>query len=303
MRPSATPTAPPGVASFPWPAIVLAVVINLLWGANVPAVKIGLIAIPPLWSAFWRFLLGVVCLAAWARMNGVSLRPQPAEWAGLALLGGLFTVQIALMNLGIRYTTGAMASILIATNPLFAGLFAHLWVPGDRLSVVRAAGLLVAFAGICLVFLPDLAGAALQATAVGNAICLASAALLGGRLVFSSRLLQRIETSRVVVWQMLFALPCFAAGGWLWEEVRWDALGWYPLAGIVYQGIVVAGFNFMCMAYLLRRYSPSVVTSFNFFSPAFGVLLSFVLLAETVTWHVWAGLLAVAAGLVLVTRR
>ena len=289
--------------AVPWRAVVLAVVINLLWGANVPAVKVGLLAIPPLWTGFWRFALGAACIALWARWQGIPLRPARAEWGPLALLGALFTLQIGLMNLGIRFTTGAMASVLIATNPLFAAALAHLFVPGDRLGVGRTLGLLIAFGGICAIFLRDAGSVLAEASTLGNTICLVSAALLGGRLVFSSRLLQRIESVRVMMWQMLFSLPCFALAGWLTETVRWEQLGWYPLAAIAYQGFVVAGFNFMALAYLLREYSTSVVTGFNFLSPVFGVLLSLLLLGESVGWAVLAGGLAVGLGLFLIARR
>ncbi len=289
--------------AFPWRALVLAITINILWGASVPAVKIGLLAVPPLWSAFWRFVLGVVCIAGWARINGIDLRPAAAERRGLALLGALFTLQVGSMYVGIRLTTGAMASVVLSTNPMFATLYSHLFIPGDRLSPARAAGLAIAFLGICLIFLRDLGTLFGQSTTWGNLICLGSAALLGGRLVFTSWLLQRIETTRVLVWQMLFSLPCFAIAGYLTESVRWENLGWYPLAAIAYQGIVVAGFNFMGLAYLLRRYNPSVVVGFNFLSPVFGVLLSALLLAESITWQVLAGLLAVGLGLLLVARK
>jgi len=249
-QPNAAKAASP--LAFPLQAIVLAVCINALWGGNAPAVKVGLIAIPPLWIGFWRFLLGSLCIGAWSLASGVSLWPKRGEWGGLLLLGALFTVQIGLMNIGIRNTTAALGSIFIATNPLFAGFYAHLFVPGERLNRTRSLGLMVAFVGICVIFLRDLSALAGQSTALGNLICLSSAALLGGRLVFASRLLQRIDTTRVVVWQMLISLPCFALAGWYTEQVRWDQLGWYPLAGIAYQGIVVAGFNFMVLAYLLK---------------------------------------------------
>jgi drug/metabolite transporter (DMT)-like permease len=289
--------------AFAWQAVAFAVLINLLWGGNVPAVKVGLLAIPPLWTGFWRFLLGAACITAWSLLNGIPLRPGRGEWWGLGWLALLFTLQIGLMNLGIRHTTGAMAAILIATNPLFAGLIAHVFVPGDRINARRGTGLLIAFAGICLVFLRDLNGAPGGGGLLGNGLCLASAALLAGRLVLTSRLVQTIDTTRVVLWQMVFSLPCFAVAGWFTEQVAWDRLGWYPLAGIAYQGIVVAGFNFMGLAYLLRRYSPSAVVSFNFLSPLFGVLLSVLLLSESISWHVLAGLAAVGVGLFLVARR
>jgi drug/metabolite transporter (DMT)-like permease len=42
----------------PWRVLALGLFINLLWGGNFSAVKLGLQAVPPLWSAFFRFLLG-----------------------------------------------------------------------------------------------------------------------------------------------------------------------------------------------------------------------------------------------------
>ncbi|HEX9841489.1 MAG TPA: DMT family transporter [bacterium] len=300
MRSRPPTAAPPAI---PWQALLFALLLNALWGANVPAVKIGLLAVPPLWTGFWRFLLGSLCISAWAGWSGIALRPRRGEWGGLIWLGLLFTVQIATMNIGIRYTSSSQATILMSTNPIFAAALAHLFMPGDRLNARRGMGLLIAFAGICVVFLRG-GGALLEPGAtLGNAICLGSAALLGGRLVLSARLLQRIETARVVLWQMIFSLPCFAVAGWLTEQVRWEALGWYPLAGIAYQGIVVAGFNFMGLAMLLRRYSPSTVTSFNFLAPIFGVLISVLLLGEGLSWRVLAGLAGVGVGLFLIARR
>jgi drug/metabolite transporter (DMT)-like permease len=288
---------------FPWQAVLLAVFINALWGGNAPAVKVALVAIPPLWTGFWRFTLGALCIGAWALVNRTRLWPRREEWLGLVLLGLLFTVQIGLMNVGIRYTTAALGSIFVATNPLFAGLYGHLLLPGERLNRARASGLLIAFVGASLVFLRAPGALGGGGTALGNLICLASAALLGGRLVFASRLLQRIDSTRVVLWQMLISLPCFALAGWFTEQVRWERLGWYPLAGIAYQGVVVAGFNFMMLAYLLKRYSPGVVAGFNFLSPVFGVLISFLLLSEALSWNLLAGLAAVGVGLYLITRR
>ena len=55
--------------------------------------------------------------------------------------------------------------------------------------------------------------------------------------------------------------------------------------------------------YLMRRYSPSVMISFNFVSPVFGVLISVLLLGEQLSGHVAAGVAAVGLGLFLITWR
>jgi len=268
----------------------------------VVSVKLGMLAVPPLWSAFWRFLLGSLVIIAWALANRIPILPQKDEGRALLLLGVLFTVQIGVMNLGFAGTSGAMGSILIATNPLFAALFSHFYVPEDSLRPVRSLGLFIAFGGIVVLFLPG-SEQNLASEMNGNMLVILSASLLGGRLVYSSRILQRINPTRVNLWQMLLSLPIFALGGVIWEQVAWEKLTWIPLAGLAYQGFVVAGLGFMLLSVLLRSYNPSVVTGFNFLAPVIGVLLSGALLGDPLTWKLWAGLGAVGVGLILIAKK
>ena len=89
-------------------------------------------------------------------MGAMARRPAPAgegEWRSLWIAALLFAVQITLMNIGFHHTSGAMGSVLIATNPLFAVMFAHFLVAGDRMTAGKALGLLVAMAGTSLALL------------------------------------------------------------------------------------------------------------------------------------------------------
>jgi drug/metabolite transporter (DMT)-like permease len=83
----------------------------------------------------------------------------------------------------------------------------------------------------------------------------------------------------------------------------WEHIGAAPVAGILYQGIVVAGLAFTVNFYLLRRYTPSVMISFNFVSPVAGVLLGVAILGESLSSSLLGGMVLVALGLVLIARR
>jgi drug/metabolite transporter (DMT)-like permease len=297
------PSSPPAILAVPLQAIAIALFIHILWGGNPVAVKFSLLVFPPLWTAFFRFVIAIVCVGIWAKMSGVSIWPARHEWPALVFIGALFTVQIGTMNIGFDLTTGSMGAVLIATNPIFAALFAHFLIAGDRMSVVKGIGLLVAFVGTVLVLMRGSGDLQLAHGAWGNVILLVSACLLGGRLIFSARVLQRIDEARVVLWQMILSLPLFAVGGLLFESIRWDAMAWEPMAGLVYQGVIVAGLGFSVSFYLMKRYAPSVMVSFNFVSPIAGVLLSAWLLGDVITGHLWAGMLLVAVGIFLIARR
>ena len=286
--------------------MLAALAIHVLWGANPVAVKLGLEVFPPLWSGFLRFALGCLCVAAWARYARIPILPTREEWPAILAIGALFTVQIALMNIGFGATTAANGAVLIASNPIFGVLFAHFLVPGDRVTPVRAFGVVLAFGGTALVLARGAAPAGAEAgwgASAGDWIVLASACLLGLRLALAGRLLQRVNEVRFNFWTMLVSLPLFAAGGLAWEEIRWERLGAVPIAGILYQGIVVAGLAFSVHYYLIRRYTPSVIISFNFVAPVAGVMLGIAILGERASMGLFGGMALVALGLALIARR
>ncbi len=289
--------------SIPPRAIGAALFIHALWGGNPVAVKLGLAAFPPLYSGFLRFALACLCVAVWAAVARIPLRAPREEWPAIVWIGLLFTLQIALMNFGFAATTGTNSAVLISTNPLFGLLFAHFLIPGDRIRAPRALGAAVAFVGTVFVLTRGALPAAGEGLNAGDLIVLASAALLGLRLALSGRLLQRVNEVRLVFWMMLLSLPLFAIGGVAFETILWEQVGWVPVAGIVYQGAVVAGLAFTVNFYLIRRYTPSVMISFNFAAPVVGVALSIWILGEPVLPGVLAGMALVALGLALVTRR
>lgn len=289
--------------AVPVRAILIAIAIHSLWGGNPIAVKFGLLSFPPLWSAFLRFVIGAACVIAWARLRGVRIWPHPGEWKALGIIATLFTTQIALMNIGYAKTTGAMGAVLIATNPIFAAVFVHLLIQSDRLTWMKSAGLAVAMVGTAVCLLQDADVGALDFGAVGNWIVLLSAALLGLRLSVSARVLKNIDEARVAIWQMLLSIPVFALGALTFETVNWSTVSWPAVAGILYQGVIIAGVCFTVSFALMKRYTPSIMMSFNFVSPVAGVLLAAWLLDERVTDVLLLGMMLVATGLAIIARK
>jgi len=290
-------------AIMPLSAIALTVLIHVFWGANAVAVKVGLVAVPPLWSGFFRFAIGVLCVLLWARLAHLPVWPRRHEWRPLAVLSLMFTVQIAIMNWGFGMTSGIMSTILLSTFPLWAALFALWLIPDQRLNWHQAAGLLVAFAGAALVVAGDADLGQLGLTDIGNLVVIVSAALLGLRIAFAGRIVTTIDPARLTVWMMLFSLPVFALGGALTESIAWERLDWRPVLALLYQGVIVAGFCFSVNYVLMRRYNPAIIASYGFLEPISGVLASAWILGELLSWWLAAGAAAVGLGLLLITRR
>lgn len=283
-------------------AVAVAVTMNCVWGGNPVAVKLSLEAFPPLWTAFLRFCLGIACVAVWARLTGIRLFPTPDEWKPYIGLSILFGVQIWIMNVGYGLTSGIMGSVLISVYPLVAVLLGPWAVAGDRLDAVRALGLVSAFIGTATLLLGESETGQLEVFSTGNWLVLLSGTLLGIRLVMSARIMRVTDPARATFWQMVLAQPWFLAGALASETIAWHAIGWRPIAGILFQGVIIAGLGFMVIAYLLRRYRPSTMISLGFVTPVSGAALAAWILGETVSQSFVVGLIEVAIGLALVLR-
>jgi drug/metabolite transporter (DMT)-like permease len=76
------------------------------------------------------------------------------------------------------------------------------------------------------------------------------------------------------------------------------------LAGIfAFQVIAVVCVGFVAWFWVLKIYPASDMASFSFLAPVFGVLFSWLILGEDISWSVIAALVLVAAGIYLVNRR
>jgi len=248
-----------------------------------------------------RFLLGALTMMVGALSTGVPLRVPAAARIGLGWLALLFSAQIVLLNVGTHFTLGSRSTVLICTYPFFTALFAHFFLSGDRLSLAKIAGLAFSFAGVALIFAESMGPAETQYLA-GDALVLASGALLGLRQVVLKRLVSGLHPFQVLFWQALLSLPLFAATSALCERQADWRLSSSVVGAVLYQGLVVAGFCFILMVSLLKRHSASRLGAFGFATPVFGVLLSALLLGEALSPLLVASVGLVVVGILVVSR-
>ena len=282
--------------------IVLVLVLALLWGGNSVSIKISLQDIPPLALAGMRFLLGMVAITVWSLFQCVRIRMKQGELFPLLVLSGIFLVQIIALNVGTENTTASRSTIFVSTYPFFTALFAHFWVPGDRLSIGKTVGILIAFSGILLTFVEN-SQPGERESPFGDLVVLTSGGVVGLRVVVTKRLVQSIHPYRLLVWMMTFCSPCFFVLSFFLENGASYRFSISGLVAIFYQGLVVAGFCFVAWTSVLEKYSPSKLVVLFFTTPLFGVLLSYLLLGDEMNLSLIAGVGLVAYGIYLVNKR
>ena len=275
--------------------------ISILWGANSVVIKLGLEDAPPLRLAGMRVVVGgiVICLWAWSTGRFVGFRVERREWRPLAVLGLLFSVQMAATNIGTWLTSAAHATILVNLYAVHTVVLAHFMIPGDRLSVRKVGGVLVAYSGIVALFASQWSHGA--PTLLGDVIVTVAGILLAERTVYLARAVQRLDPVKLLLAQAVVGAAFFALASFLVEPAttRWTA----RLAGsIAYQGVLISGFNFVVNLALLRDYRPSALSAFFLTQPIFGVVAAALVAGDPLTPVLVLACVAVAAGIGLTYR-
>lgn len=265
-----------------------------LWGGNPSAIKVGLEDAGPLRLAGYRFVAGGIVTIAWALATKQSMIPTRRDLPFLGGLAVLFSAQIALMNIGQDHTTASHASVIGQTFPLWTGVIAHFVVPGDRLTMPRIIGTLVAYLGVVAVVSQGFEAS--SETLVGDVLMVGSAILLGSRLVYTSMASQSVAMPKLLMTQVVVGIVVFLGLGAVVEDDPWvftDRL----LMSVLYQGVIIAGFGFIANMWMLKNFLPSGVAALSLSTPIWGVIIAHYVLGDDIGPSLFLGVGLVVAGM------
>lgn len=271
------------------------------WGFNWPVTKFLLGELPPLTLRGVTGVLGAVLLAALALVRGDSLKVAPAIWPRLATAAVLnVTGWMVLMGLALLWLPASEAALIAYTMPVWASLIA--WpVLGERPTVLRTLGLVMAFAGLASIMGGNgIAASAEKAPGIIMALCGAIGFAVG--TVFSKKYPIHLPPITAAAWQIGIGCLPISIVGLAIETSHLDRvtpLGWWLL---VYSTVVQ-----FCIAYVswfaaLARLPASVAAIGTMAVPVIGVVASAIALHEPLGPGQIASLIFTLAAVVLATR-
>lgn len=254
----------------------------------------------PVFQAGLRSAGAAFLVAVWVMWFRVPLR---LSWRVLPwgiLCGLVFAIEFMSLFKALDRTTVARCSVIFYSMPVWLALASHFLLPGEKLTIKRSTGLVLAMAGVvaALATRPE-TGAHLSGDlfALLAAIMWAAIALLV-RLTPLRDVPPEVQLLYQLVVSGVVLLPIAPLFGPLLREMT--AL---HLAGLGFQIVCVAGLGFLLWFKLLGTYQASGVASFSFMSPVLAVIFGWLILGETIEPQVWIALVLVAVGIVLINRR
>jgi drug/metabolite transporter (DMT)-like permease len=280
---------------------MLLLTLSVLWGGSFFFVEVALEGLPVLTIVWLRVALASAMLAVWMRATGVAF-PVRAVWPALMVMGFLNNaVPFTLFVLAQGEISGALASILNATTPLFTVLVAHFATADEKITPVKAAGLGFGFLGVVVM----LAGAELSGAVAAKLFCLVAALSYACAGVWGRRFRALGVAPLATAFGQVTAAAVLLLPVWLWLEAPWS-LGWPGLrvAGAVV-GIAALSTALAYLIYfrLLASAGATNLLLVTFLIPVSATALGAALLGERLLPQHIAGFGLIVLGLVAIDGR
>ena len=281
-------------------AFIILLIITLVWGFNHSSIKYVNQGIAPVFSATLRSIIASVCGVIYCLWKKERLFHTDINLLHGCVVGLLFGAEFACIYFGLLYTDAARSIIFIYLSPFIVAVGAHFFLRGDRLTVLKALGLTVAFAAVLLVF-QGRPVTAQPNMLVGDILEIIAAFLWGATTLYIKRFMAgKVQPIHTFLYQLFFSIPILFMIS-LALEPKWIImLNPYILGCIFFQSVIVAFITYFIWFNLIHKYSVSRLSSFTFLTPIFGVLAGVIFLHEEFTLSLMIGLPLVCIGIFLV---
>src|SRR6266850_3690314 len=275
-----------------------------IWGSTWLFIKLGLNDLPPLTFAGIRFLIAATIVFSMIALRGVSFPTNRRDLTLLAVSGVLgFTLNYGLVFWGEQYISSGLAALLQSTLPAFGLIIAHYYLPGERMTLPKIAGVMMGVIGVGVIFSNQLQVSGPDAVWGGAALVLSAFCAAYANVLVKAYGLN-LHPSVLAAGQMLFGLvPLFLVGIPL--EGNPLRLHWTMMAvgALFYLAIVGTVIAFLLYYWLVQHMDVTKTMLIALVTPVVAVSLGVMVLNEDLNWRTFAGGAMIMSGIGLIVLR
>ena len=285
-----------------WLPDVAILSVAVIWGVNIPLMKIGLGQLDNvfIFNAV-RLPISAAALAVFAwREWRAGIRPKPGiTWRHLIVYSLMVSVSYQLtFLLGVNMTTPGNTALIIATVPMWTALLASFFLK-ERLRGLAWCGLAVALLGTIIVAVQKGVSADSRHL-LGNLAILVAALLWAAGTVYSRPLFDRISVIQLSVIVSTMALPVHILVAAYNYTGDLSALRSIPLwCIIIYSGVLSSGLTQPMWHFGVKYAGTAHAAIVQNLIPLIAILAAWVISGDTPTGAQVCGGILIIGGLVL----
>jgi drug/metabolite transporter (DMT)-like permease len=284
-------------------AMIVILILTLLWGFNFSTIKYVNQGISPVFASTLRSVIASICGVIYCVRKKEKLFHTDIRLFHGFIVGLLFGLEFACLYFGMLYTDAARSVLFVYLSPFVVALGAHFFLKGDRLTLLKIVGLILAFTGIFIVFggRPRTAKATIL---IGDLLEITAAILWGATTLYIKRFMaDKVHPIHTFLYQLFFSIPILFIVSLILEPQWIYRIEVSIAAFLLYQSFIVAFISYFIWFKLIHEYSVSRLSAFTFFTPIFGVLFGILFLNEELTVSLMMGLPMVSLGIFFVNWR
>jgi drug/metabolite transporter (DMT)-like permease len=282
------------MSSRAWTALAA---VYLIWGSTYLGIKVAGETIPSFFAVSTRFLLAGALMAAWVawRRGARALHVTRRQLAAAALIGLLLPGANGLLFIAERTVPTGVASLIIASVPLFVALMRL--AGGERPPRLAVVGVVAGFAGVALLFHPE-GGATWWGIGLTglSALAWATGSYLASRLPLPE------DAFVATTYEMLAGGALLLPVG-LAQDPHPSAFSDASLVAFAYLVLVGSLVGYTAYVWLLHNVPLGTVATYAYVNPVVAIALGLLFLDERLSWRIALGAAIVLASVAVVVRR
>jgi drug/metabolite transporter (DMT)-like permease len=276
----------------------------LIWGVSFLLIKVAVHDMSPAVLLLLRSASGCLALAVIVRLMGRPLfgagwRTRLVSFAIMGVTNAV--VPWIAIAWGEERISSGLASILNSTTTVWTAVLIYWVMPTERPSAVNYAGVLLGFAGVVVLVLPDITRHGLTGSFFGAMAVVVASLSYAINAMYQRRKMRNVSIFEVSLGQLaatvIFAVPIAAP----WLPQMHVAIA--SMAAVIALGAVGTAIAYLLYYYVMNTLGAVRAAAVTLLVPVTAVFWGVVLLHETLSLSIVIGMVVILAGIVLTNLR
>lgn len=270
----------------------------IIWGLSFVSIDFCLKVFRPMTLAFIRFALASIVMWVIFKQRGKIDKLEKKDYAKMAISGIIgISVYFYFENNGILHTDPSIASLLLATIPLFS-LFGDVIIFKERLTLRKWMGIIVSLAGVVLIIGFKGGG---QISIKGNIFMLGAVMAWVIYSIMTKPLTEKYSQTTIVYYQAVFgalALLPFT----FFEKNDWSKVDLPVALNVLYLAIFCSIIGYIMYVYAVDGLGVSISSFYINLMPLVTVVGSYFILGTVIGRNVVIGGALVISSVFLISE-
>ena len=276
----------------------------LIWGGSFLAIKVTVQDMSPTALLLFRSASGCVALvlivlALRKPLFGPGWRGRLIGFAIMAITNAV--IPWVSIGWGEERISSGLASILNSTTTLWTAVLIYWVVPTERPSLINYVGVLIGFAGVVVLVYPELAAHGISGDVLGALAVVLASLSYSVNALYQRRKMRDVSVYEIslgqIVLGVLFAIPLAAPS---LPHIHFHLAS---IVAVVALGALGTGVAYLLYYYVMNTLGAVRAAGVTYVVPITAVFWGALLLHETVSLTIIAGMLVILAGILLVNLR